>query len=312
MVPFQPLTDTELTRRAQAGETGALGLLLARHQAPMRAVALSLLGHGPDADDAVQDAALTALRRIADVRDPSAVGAWLRAIVRNNARMRLRAARETPGLEGLDHLRPSDHGPSHPEQIVEQHAMRDWIWAGVEKLPQHLRLVLMLRHFSDITSYQDIAEACEVPVGTVRSRLSQARATMARALTSTAEEAHDDASAVTDESRHEAIATLQASERGPLPRDIAELWPRETELTGVLSRPGERLHPTPVLRRVLESGVRQHLRHVVASHDITIWEMDVTSPADKADPCPPTLAWLMFRDNRRVRRLRVVFPRPPR
>ncbi|MFF4726973.1 sigma factor [Streptomyces mirabilis] len=94
--------DEELTRRAQAGETGALGLLLARHQAPMRAVAMSLLGYGPDAEDVVQDAALTVLRRIGDVRDPAAVGAWLRAVVRNAARMRLRVTRETPGLDGLD------------------------------------------------------------------------------------------------------------------------------------------------------------------------------------------------------------------
>lgn len=43
-------------------------------------------------------------------------------------------------------------------------------------------------------------------------------------LTSTATQAHDDASALTDESRHEAVATLQASERGSLPREISELW----------------------------------------------------------------------------------------
>jgi RNA polymerase sigma-70 factor (ECF subfamily) len=65
-------SDSELTRRAQSGEAGALGLLLARHQAGMRALALSLLRHGPDVDDALQDAALVALRRIGDVRDPAA------------------------------------------------------------------------------------------------------------------------------------------------------------------------------------------------------------------------------------------------
>lgn len=201
MVPNSP-ADEELTRRAQAGETGALGLLLARHQAPMRAVAMSLLGYGPDAEDAVQDAALTALRRIGDVRDPAAVGAWLRAVVRNTSRMRLRAARETPGLDGLDHLHLRGQEPSHPEQLIEQHAMRDWIWGAVEELPQQLRLVLMLRHFSGITSYQEIAAACEVPVGTVRSRLNQARAKMARVLMSTAAQTHDDASALTEGSRH--------------------------------------------------------------------------------------------------------------
>ncbi|MER8157598.1 sigma-70 family RNA polymerase sigma factor [Streptomyces sp. NPDC094472] len=151
--------------------------LLARHQAPMRAVALSLLGYGPDADDAVQDAALTALRRIGDARDRAAVGAWLRAVVRHAARTRLRATREMPGPDGLDHLHlhvPGRELP-HPEQAIELHAMRDWIWGAVEQLPPELRLVLMLRHFPGITSYQETAAACEVPVGTVRGRLNQAR-----------------------------------------------------------------------------------------------------------------------------------------
>ncbi|MCX4911658.1 RNA polymerase sigma factor [Streptomyces sp. NBC_00878] len=309
MVPLNAPTDEELTRRAQAGETGALGLLLARHQAPMRAVALSLLGYGPDAEDAVQDAALTALRRIGDVRDPSAVGAWLRAIVRNASRTRLRETREMPGLEGLDHLRLRDDEPSQPEQLIEQHAMRDWIWDAVDELPPQLRLVLMLRHFSGVTSYREIADVCEVPVGTVRSRLNQARGKMAEVLLSTAAQSHDDAAALTKESQHEAVETLQASERGSLPRELSELWPAEAELVGPLSKPGERTHPVPVMRETLESGVHQSVRHVVASRDITIWEMDVTH-VGAVQTCPPTLAWLMFRKKRRVQRLRLIFPQP--
>jgi RNA polymerase sigma-70 factor (ECF subfamily) len=232
--------------------------------------------------------------------------------VRNAARTRLRAKRETPGLDGLDHLHLRDHEPSHPERLIEQHAMRDWIWYAVEELPPQLRLVLMLRHFSGITSYQEIAAACEVPVGTVRSRLNQARGKMARVLLATAAQTHDDASVLTEESRHEAVVTLRASRRGTLPPEISELWPAETELVGTLGRQGERTHPFPVMRRTLEAGVRQSLRHVVASRDITIWEMDVTNPIGATNPCPPTLAWLMFRENGRVRRLRLVFPKPPR
>ncbi|MFD4559748.1 RNA polymerase sigma factor [Streptomyces sp. NPDC058469] len=311
MVPLDHPTDEELTLRAQAGESGALGLLLTRHQAPMRAVALSLLGYGPDAEDAVQDAALTALRRIGDVRDPAAVGPWLRAIVRNASRMRLRAVREVPGLDGLEQLRVREGEPSHPERFIEQHAMRDWIWDAVEELPQQQRLVLMLRHFSGITSYQEIAEACEVPVGTVRSRLNQARAKMAKVLLSTATEGHDDASVLTEDSRQEAEVTLDGAMRGQLPGEILELWPAETELVGILNKKGERLHPFPAMRSTREKGVTQLLRHVVASRDIAIWEMEAVTPAGVPNPCPPTLAWLMFRRDGRVQKLRVVFPGAP-
>jgi RNA polymerase sigma-70 factor (ECF subfamily) len=312
MVPIDSPADEELTRRAQGGETAALGLLLSRHQTSMRAVALSLLGHGPDVDDVMQDAALIALRRIGDIRDPAAAGAWLRAVVRNLCRMRLRDTREVPGLDAID--RPAQGGgePSQPDQVIEQHAMRDWIWGAVEELPPRLRLVLILRHFSGITSYQEMAEVCEVPVGTVRSRLHQAREKLVGGLLASAGQAHDDVSVLAEESAQEAVATLSASERGRLPMDIAELWPQDTEMVGILGRPGERVHPVPVLRRVLEKGVRQRLRHVVASRSITIWEMDVTNPAGISNPCPPALSWLMFRQNRRVQRLRVVFPRPAR
>jgi RNA polymerase sigma-70 factor (ECF subfamily) len=96
----------------------------------MRAVALSLLGHGPDVDDALQDAALVALRRIGDVRDPAAVRPWLRMIVRNACRMRLRAPVTVPFLDEL--ALPSSG--SHPEQVVEEHAMRDWVWHAMGEL----------------------------------------------------------------------------------------------------------------------------------------------------------------------------------
>lgn len=81
-----------------------------------------------------------------------------------------------------------------------------------------------------------------------------------------------------------------------------------TVLVGVLSTPGERCHPFPAVRQNRDKGITQHLRHVVASHSVTIWEMDVTNPVGVPDPCPPTLAWLMIRRNRRVQTLRVVFP----
>jgi RNA polymerase sigma-70 factor (ECF subfamily) len=99
--------------------------------------------------------------------------------------------------------------------------------------------------------------------------------------------------------------------RGQLPSEILELWPAETELVGVLNKDGERRHPFPAMRSTRDKGVTQHLRHVVASRDIAIWEMEAVNPAGISNPCPPTLAWLMFRQDGRVRKLRVVFPGTP-
>ena len=73
-VAASPLSDAELTRAAQGGDAGSLGALLARHEAGMRAVALGMIGYGPDTDDVVQDAALVAVRRISRRAQPG--GCW--------------------------------------------------------------------------------------------------------------------------------------------------------------------------------------------------------------------------------------------
>jgi RNA polymerase sigma factor (sigma-70 family) len=140
------LSDVELTRAAQSGDVTALGALLARHEAGMRAVALAVLGRTADAEDAVQDAAVVALRRIGDVRDPAAVGPWLKMVVRNTGRARLRSTRDIPVDGGWD-LAPSTQVT--PEELLERHAMRDWLWRAIEDLSPPVRLVMVLRHFSE-------------------------------------------------------------------------------------------------------------------------------------------------------------------
>ncbi|MCO6005347.1 GNAT family N-acetyltransferase [Actinoallomurus purpureus] len=86
----------DLVHAAQQGDLQSLGLLLKTHYAGMYAVACSILGSVPDAEDVCQDAAITAMSRLGDLRDPAAVGPWLKAIVRNNCRMRLRARLPVP------------------------------------------------------------------------------------------------------------------------------------------------------------------------------------------------------------------------
>src|SRR5690349_373352 len=163
-------TDAELVAAAQVGDAAALGALLQRHRAGMYAAVLGVLGWSPEAEDAVQDAALTALTRIGQLREPAAVGAWLRAIARNGARMRVRSA-TIPGEALPETL--ADRGPT-PEQVLDRHALRNWVWTALRELSEPLQTVVLLRWFTDVTSYEQIAALCEVPVGTVRSRLSEA------------------------------------------------------------------------------------------------------------------------------------------
>jgi RNA polymerase sigma-70 factor (ECF subfamily) len=294
-----------LTREAQAGEVTALGALLARHQAGMRATALAILGHGPDAEDAVQEAALIALRRIGDVRDPAAVGPWLRMIVRNACRMRLRAhSREQFGVD----LDRASNAPG-PDQVLDEHALRDWVWHAIEQLTPSLRMTLMLRHFSGVTEYDAIASACGVPVGTVRSRLSEARAKLTSALLATADDAHDDASKLSRAAGVEAAETMAAAERGEFPELVRDRWAPEFRIFagGVLY--GDTAAAVRGMDSDLMAGVRQRFRNAVASRDLIIWEMELLNPPDNPDHCPPGVTWLMCQRQGRITGVRLYHPK---
>jgi RNA polymerase sigma factor (sigma-70 family) len=306
--------DLDLARAAQAGDAAALGLLLERHQAGMRAVALSVLGHGPDAEDAVQDALVVALARIGDLRDPAAAGPWLRMIVRNGCLMRLRARRGVPlAAEGAvpraGELLLASLGPT-PEQVIEAHAMRDWIWHAIGELSPPLRLAVMLRHFSGVSSYEQIAAVCGIPAGTVRSRLSQARANLAGALLASAASAHADAGELTAARRREGIETLAAAERGGLAAVLADRWAPDLEMITSRGARGDGRRLIAAMDSDISAGVHQRLVGAVASRDVTIWEMDISNPPDDPGHCPPEVIWLLTHQRGRIQRLQLFHPRP--
>ena len=302
--------DAALTRAAQAGDVTALGLLLQEQHAGMRAVALSILGPGPDAEDALQEAALMALRSIGDVREPQAVGAWLRTIVRNRCRDMLRDARWLTPIDECELLPGVDSG-ADPERLLESHAMRDWLWTAIEELSPTLRLPLVLRHFTEgMRGYEHIAQVCGVPVGTVRSRLSQARAKLAEALAATAAQEHCDAGVRTRASWQEARDTLAAAEAGNFGRVIDHDWSPELSLMSGMCRVGGRAAVRAAMDVSLAAGVRQKPLNVAAGSSVVVWEMEMINPVDDPLHCPPALAWVMTGKSGRVEQLRLFHPAP--
>ncbi|MEU5780898.1 RNA polymerase sigma factor [Micromonospora lupini] len=298
--------DAELVALAQAGDAGALGVLLTRHEAGMRAVALSMLGYGPDAEDAVQDALVTALRRIGEVRDPAAVGPWLRTIVRNNARMALRGPRPVPVAEPDWFAQPAT-SPT-PEEALDRAAMRDWVWHALGELSEPDRLVTLLRYFSDASSYEQIAAVCGVPVGTVRSRLSHARRALAGGLRTAATEAHADVRAAGDARWREGHDMIGTAMRGDFDRVVRESWWPDAEMVVAGGPRGGRDLAVRGMTSDLEAGIRQRLRNVVASGDVLIWETDLISPPDDPEHCPPAALWLQQLHEGRVRRFTLFHP----
>jgi RNA polymerase sigma-70 factor, ECF subfamily len=295
--------DDVLVRAAKAGDVAALGVLLERYRPAMSAVALGVLGRPGDAEDAVQDAMLTALGRIQDLRDPGAVGPWLKMIVRNRCRMHVRSNLPVPVADRLPPPRLS--GAADPALLVEEHAARDWVWHAVEQLSEPLRVVVLLRYFTGVRTYDRIGAICGIPIGTVRSRLSKARSTLARRLREAAAQAHADVGADAAARRREAEQVLL-----PGPREYAAtlrdawhpglrtMWPDGRHTLGVGP-------VVDLLDRSTGAGVEQRLTTVVASRQIVIWETEVLNPPEDPHHCPAGSAWLMRLDAGRVSRLRL-------
>lgn len=295
-------TDVDLVHAVRRGDASCLGLLLARHRAGMYAVALAMLGHCQDAEDAVQEAALIALRRIGDVRDPDAVGPWLRMVVRNVCRAQLRKMSAVPMAEPAQAL-AADRlgGPPDPAEVLDRHALRNWVWSALENLSPGQQLVTMLRYFTDVTSYEDIAAVCGTPVGTVRSRLNQARTKLVDALLHSTDRAHDDAAALAELHRRLAVHTLETEYRG----DLTDRWSPQADViwpTG--KRTGIDYLPIAFANDVSD-GVRHELRNVVAGRKVVIWEAALLSPPEDPYHCPPAAVWVHFMDRGRVSRLRL-------
>jgi RNA polymerase sigma-70 factor (ECF subfamily) len=152
-----------------------------------------LMRNTDDADDAVQECYLRALRHFDSYRGP-AMKPWLLAILRNvcHAEFARRGRGEVPTDYAQDQSvaeeMPMWQEPqTSPEKMILQQQDRATIRRLVEELPEPFREAIVLREMNDL-SYKEIAEVAGVPVGTVMSRLARARA-MLRSAWNTAETA---------------------------------------------------------------------------------------------------------------------------
>jgi len=310
LLPADAPPDSDLVHAAQAGDAASLGILLARHRAGMYAVAVGVLGYGSDAEDAVQEAAIIALRRIGDIRDPDAVGPWLRMVVRNVCRAMRRRTTAEPVDEptgavvfsGLD-------GPPDPAEVLDRHALREWVWTAVEELTPTLRLVTLLRYFTDLTSYEDIAALCDTPVGTVRSRLNQARSKLSGALLATAERKFGDAAALHTQHRRLAEHTLASVHRGDDACKLSDWWLPQADVVWPSGARRDIAGLGRSLARDLSDGVRHELLNVVASREVVVWEAALHSPPEDPFHCPPNLVWVHYVHGDRANKVRLYHPR---
>jgi RNA polymerase sigma factor (sigma-70 family) len=140
-----------------------------------------LMRNDADAEDAVQDACLRAIRFIGGLRGGDG-RVWLLAIVRNTCYSRLKRAK-TRGTESEfdDEIHSPEAEAANPEALLERSRDSEAIRRALEDLPEEFREVIVMRELEGM-AYKAIAEVTEVPIGTVMSRLARGRKRLQRVL----------------------------------------------------------------------------------------------------------------------------------
>jgi len=183
--PRGEASDTELLRRLADDDETALAALYDRYAKRIYNHCFRMLASGHDAEDAVAQAFLVLWRRRtrAPLHDGSAAP-WLYGVAtnaaRNISRGRQRQLRVAGRMGDLDQHH-EDHSEVVDERVDAERRMSD-VLAAVRRLPRREQEVLALVAWSGL-SYQETAAALGIPVGTVRSRLSRARARLGQDIT---------------------------------------------------------------------------------------------------------------------------------
>lgn len=174
------MTTESLVQRANRGDVDAFTDLVTRYQGMAFAYALTTLGDYQLAEDATQQALMTAYRNLASLREPGRFGGWLRGIVRFES---LRILRERTRHRSASLDVPEAFETADPAVNVERQAeVRGEIQgllSQMERLPEAQRVVAQLYYLGD-QSQAAVAEFLGLSVSTVNNRLRKARATLRR------------------------------------------------------------------------------------------------------------------------------------
>jgi RNA polymerase sigma-70 factor, ECF subfamily len=175
--PHPTGSDDHLLAQHAAGDREALEELFRRYKAVAYRVAHRLLGQEADALDAVQDGFLKAFTHLSAFQGRSSFKTWLLRVVSNSA-LDLGRQRGRRGIRSLDGWSPTDQEApfrlEDPGQGLERADMRLLIREALATLPEAQRQTFIL-HADGELSYREVAEALNISIGTVMSRLFYAR-----------------------------------------------------------------------------------------------------------------------------------------
>jgi RNA polymerase sigma factor (sigma-70 family) len=170
-------SDERLISLLRRGNTTAFEVLVSRYESRLMAFCRHLLGSREDAEDVLQEVMTAAFNAILADDRPINVRPWLYRIARNRSLNHLRRA-QAIGVDSMDH-HLSEHGATTADKVHEREEFRALV-GDIHELPETQKTALVLREM-DALSYEQIAEAMETTVPSVKSLLVRARVSLAEA-----------------------------------------------------------------------------------------------------------------------------------
>ncbi len=166
--------DPAFIARLRQGDPRAFEELVRAHQHRLYGVALRMLGNAAEAEEATQEAFLRAHGALREFRGDSRLATWLYAIVSRLCLTRLGSSERRALRQGEEGLLRLHHPGRGPEGAAEQSELDAALHRAIAELPEDRRMVVVLRDLEGL-SYEEVAQALGLELGTVRSRLHRAR-----------------------------------------------------------------------------------------------------------------------------------------
>ncbi len=179
MIAVLAINEEELVTRAQRGDRNAFNEVVRLHAQGVMNVVYRMCGDAQIAEDAAQETFIQAWLHLSTYRPQTSLRNWLYRIAVNAATDMLRKEKRILP-NALEDLPLSDSQPG-PEALFSRKERTALVQKAILSLPEASRVVLVLREYEGM-SYHEIANALNIPVGTVMSRLNYARKTLREKL----------------------------------------------------------------------------------------------------------------------------------